>query len=67
MAYDEMKQEAANSLTYFWQEKGDLERCASFDGFILYFPQLKEAWNAYKRAERLVDLEVKELANEDVT
>ncbi len=52
------REEAVNCMTYFWQEKGDLDRCASFDEAIVHFPDLKRAWDDYKRAERTVRIEV---------
>ena len=48
----------ASNFIYFWEERGDLERCAGFDEYIDRFPQLKIAWVQYKLAERLVSFEV---------
>lgn len=52
------KIDAADSLTYFWEERGDIEKFSSFPEAIQFFPHLQSAWNDYKHAERRVGLEI---------
>ena len=55
------RDDAVHCMKYFWEEKGDLERCVSFDEAIQHFPELEVAWLAYKQAKRIVSIEVEML------
>lgn len=38
------------SVAYFWLEKGDLERCASWNEIAARHPELAKEWALYKKA-----------------
>lgn len=50
-----------NLIQYFWEEKGDLERWVHWHNLKHEYPEVERAWDEYKRAKRLLDLEIKAL------
>ena len=58
-------------LSYFWEEKGDIERWASFEEAkpILQekAPEVLKAWEDYKIAIKMVTLTISNLNLEDET
>lgn len=58
-----------NCLKYFWLEKGDLERCASWTDMLpqlrIEHPEIVDAWERYKSAERTLTVLVKALDAND--
>ena len=54
-----------NAVTYFWQEKNDLERCCQWDEIkqrmSITHPELIKAWNDYKTSVRTLNAIVRSL------
>ena len=55
---EEDLEELAISYRWAWSDYKDLERSMYFDKLKDVNPYLYEAWIAYKKAQRLVELEV---------
>lgn len=57
--------EHIQSIKYFWNYKGDIESYSLFDEILPILkaekPELIEAWNDYKSAEKIMDAVVKSL------
>lgn len=55
--------EIISSTCYFWEEKGDLERCVSWREMKVWLrdhhPDVLTAWENYKQAQRILTLEIK--------
>lgn len=58
------RDEVASMISYFWQEKGDLERWAGFDRDYLAreFPAVLKAWDDYKASRAALDAVVSDAA-----
>jgi len=60
-----MKENVANYLDYFWSEKGDITRWTGYEKHKHLFPEVVNAYEEFKRVERLysdkVTLAIKEL------
>jgi len=54
-----LTEEDINSLKYFWQETGDLERLSTFEALKPILekenPKVIKAWNNYKSSESILD------------
>lgn len=57
------REEMLNMITYFWQEKGNLERWTGFDRekIAAEFPEVLKAWDDYKTAGKVMDAVVRGL------
>lgn len=57
------RQDAISMLTYFWQEKGDIERWCDFDREHLRaeFPAVLRAWEDYKAGRAVLDAVMRDL------
>ena len=55
---------ARNSIQYFWEEKGDLERWSGFDREYLAreFPAVLKAWDDYKACRAVLGAVVRDAA-----
>lgn len=58
-----MRAEDARSLQTFWEEKDDPTRCVYWTDWVREFPQLRDEWAAYMRAQRAFDTFVKYVVN----
>lgn len=58
------REEMLSMLTYFWQEKGDIERWSSFDRekVAAEFPELLKAWDDYVTAHKVMNAVVSGLS-----
>lgn len=60
------KKDAMRNLVYFWRSKGDITSYTRYDEVrgLLYpeYPDFFEAWDNYKRAERIMNFETKALS-----
>ena len=56
------REQAAEMIGYFWQEKGDLERWSSYDREYLAreFPAVLKAWEDYKASRAVLDAVVRD-------
>jgi hypothetical protein len=54
-------------LAYFWQDKGDPTRCATWDAARVqeHWPELWLVWTGYKSHERLLDLIFKDAGKDE--
>lgn len=59
------RDEAASMISYFWQEKGDLERWTGFnrDYLAREFPAVLKAWEDYKASRAVLDAVVRDAAS----
>ena len=48
------REELLNLASYFWMEKGDIDRCSSATDIYSAFPELKKAVRNAQKAERKV-------------
>ena len=62
-----MTDEGINMVTYFWQEKQDLERCIDWQKrkpiIAESHPELIKAWEDYKTSIKMMNAVVKSLSN----
>jgi hypothetical protein len=62
---EKLTDEQIDSLKYFWEEKGDLERYSEFKELIPQileqYPELLKAWYDYKASIKIMDKVVKSL------
>lgn len=59
------REDQISMLTYFWQEKGDLERWVGFDREKLgrEFPAVLKAWDDYKASEAVLSAVIRDLGH----
>jgi len=48
------REEAHEMLTYFWEEKGDLERWTDHERGFALFPEVRKAWQDYRMAKQIL-------------
>jgi hypothetical protein len=62
---EKLTEAQVDSLKYFWEEKGDLERYARFEALkpqiLEQYPELLKAWYDYKASIKIMDAVVKSL------
>ncbi len=60
---DEERDDYANMLQYFWQEKGDPERFTGWDEALVEkeFPAVAAAWRQYKSARAVMSAVIRSL------
>lgn len=58
------REQAAEMIRYFWQDKEDLERWTGFDRDYLAreFPAVLKAWGDYKASRAVLDAVVRDAA-----
>ena len=56
MATEESREAYADMMRYFWEEKGDIERYASFsrERTATEFPEVLKAWDDYNTARKVL-------------
>lgn len=58
------REQAAEMIRHFWQDKEDLERWTGFDRdyFAREFPAVLKAWDDYKASRAVLDAAVRDAA-----
>lgn len=58
------KQEEAQMLRYFWEEKGDVTRYIGWEDAIEQFPKIKRAWQKYEAAKQKLSRVLRETCSD---